>query len=312
MSTHRPRLRPLAAVAAFLVSGLGMFLWPGSADAGEAVEVTVLRTGWWSARPGATETGEGGFEVSTGPDGTVQGIAAFEIDIPVEQVDTADIVLSESAALAEFGSLKLCTTADTWDPADPGALGDAPKPDCTVAVSLTRTLDSMTWLGNITPLVADGGTTTLMVVPEYAPPIPIGTGMFVRIETIELTAEGSAAAAPVTPTTLDFSTPGGGNTFEPTPDAGVIDSFGGDLPFSGGSVGIDDLGAGAPDPAVAAPESISNDDDFFTLGDVEEVAAEPKPWIRLLFITPLSAGIGYATIRVKALLEDRAPQLIGT
>ncbi len=307
---------PIAAI----ICGLAMFLWTGSADAGEPVDVTVVRTGWWSERPGTTPAGEGAFEVSTGPDGTVQGIAAFEVQIAAGQVDNAQMVLAESAALAEFSALKLCTTADDWEPADPGALDDAPAPDCTVSVNLTRTLDSQTWLGSITPLVASGGTTTIMVVPEYTPPppAPIGTGMFVRIASIEITAEGSAAPQPTTSTTLDFTTPGGGNTFDPSPDSGLTGSFGPGTSFDGGSSfdpgtsgspGIDDLGTGAPDPGVAEP--IASDDGFFTLGEVEEQPAEKRPWIRLLLIIPLSAAIGYGTVRAKALLEDRAPQFAG-
>ncbi|WP_436792513.1 hypothetical protein [Actinospongicola halichondriae] len=318
MSHHRFVVRRgVAVAAAILTVGLAMVAWTGSADAGESVEVTVLRTGWWSGRAGSAPAGEGGFEVSTGPDGAVQGIAAFEVDIPAAVVDDAGIVLTEAAALAEFGALKLCTTAEDWEAADPGGLDEAPEPDCTVSVNLTRTLDSRTWLGTITPLAAEGGTTTIMVVPEYTPPTPLGTGMFVRIDGIELTAEGSTTPQSVTTTTLDFTTPGGGNTFEPTPDAGVIDSFGGELSYtgdspsfdSGGTVTIDDLGTGAPDPAVA-PEPIASDDAFFTLGEVEEVPAEPKPWIRLVFLVPLSAAIGYGTIRVKALLEGRTSEVL--
>lgn len=315
------RNRSVSIPIAAMVCGLAMFLWTGSADAGEPVDVTVVRTGWWSERPGTTPAGEGAFEVSTGPDGAVQAVAAFEVQIAAGQVDNADIVLAESAALAEFGALKLCTTADDWEPADPGELGDAPVPDCTVSVNLTRTLDSQTWLGNITPLVATGGTTTIMVVPEYAPPppTPIGLGMFVRIASIEITAEGSAAAEPVTSTTLDFTTPGGGNTFDPSPDSGLPGSFDPDTSFSGGgasfdpgtsgSGGIDDLGTGAADPGVAEP--IASDDGFFTLGEVEEAPAESKPWVRLLLIIPLSAAIGYGTVRAKAILEDRTPDFAG-
>ncbi len=318
MSQHRIR-RGIAALVVATTAGVGgMAAWGAAAQAGESVDATVTRSGWWSQRPGSTPIEDGGFEVSTGPDGSVQGIAAFEVDIDAAVVDNADLLLVESAALAEFASLKLCTTTDTWEPADPGAFDEAPKPDCTISVNLTRTLDSFTWFGNITPLVAEGGTTTIMVVPEYAPPTPVGTGMFVRIETIELTAEGSSDAQPTTSTTLDFTTPGGGNTFDPTPDAGVISDFGSGPSFSGGTPSfdsggtatIDDLGAGAPEPDVA-PDDSDTDDDFFTLGAVEEVPEEPRPWFRLIFLIPLSAGIGYGTMRLKALLTDRAPGLVG-
>ncbi len=319
MTLHRIARRAAVIVVATTTCAVALLAWTGAADAGESVEVTVVRTGWWSGRTGTTPAGDGAFEVSTGPDGAVQGIAAFEVEIPAAVVDDATIVLTESAALAEFGALKLCTTVDVWEPADPGALDAAPEPDCTVSVNLTRTLDSRTWLGTITPLVADGGTITIMVVPEYTPPTPLGTGMFVRIDSIELTAEGSDTAPSVTTTTLDFTTPGGGNTFAPTPDAAVIDSFGNGLPYtggapsfdSGGTVDIDDLGAGAPDPAVA-PEPVASDDGFFTLGAVEEVPDEPRPWGRLLFLVPLSAAIGYGTIRVKAFLEGRGSEVLAS
>lgn len=279
-----------------------------SAGANE-VEVTVTKVGWWSDRIGANEVGEGGFEVSVSPTGELEGIAAFELSIDAGAVDNAEIVLTELAALAEFSSLTLCPTTEAWEPADPGALDDAPTPDCSQGVALTRTIDTMVWLGNITSLVRDGGTVALMVVPEHNPPTPVSAGMLVRVQQIDVRAEGSAASATTTSTTLDFTTPGGANTFDPEPDSGLAVDFGTptidpiDLPPN--EPALDDLGSQPADTETPA-DTATEDDGFFALEPVDVESEPPKPWIRLLLIVPLSAAIGIGSAWGRRWLESRS------
>lgn len=305
---------PARAVAAACALVAAWAIVGTSDAAAEPAQVTVSRVGWWSDRIGATAAGDGAFEVAVGPTGDLQSIAAFELEIDVPAVGVASIELAESAALAEFGSLALCPTADEWEPADPGPLDEAPKPACADSIHLTRTIDTRVWIGDITPLVSDGGTVSLVVVPEFAPPTPISAGMLVRVEEIGVRAEAAAEpVAPTTSTTLDFSTPGGANTFEASPDSGLSIDFG--PPPSGtvdlGQVStppIDDLGAAGGDPA--ADDAADADDAFFTLGPIEDETGPPRPWIRLALIVPLSAAIGVGVAFARRWMESRSEMLV--
>lgn len=304
--TRRPvRSRRIAAALAVPVLACSWALVPPIADGAEPAPVTVTKVGWWSDRIGAGEAGEGAFEVATRPDGTVQSIAAFEVVVDAAAVTSASIVLSEAAALAEFSSIALCPTTDPWVPADPGELDDAPEPDCSTRVHLTRTTDSMTWLGDITALVPDGGTVSVVVVPGHAPPTPVGTGMVVRVSSIEITAEG-AGAARTTSTTIDLTAPGGGTGFEVPSDPGLT----GDLGSGPAAPGVelpqltapaDDLGS---QPSAPVGGGI-DDDGFFTIGPVEASSEPGTPWIRLLLIVPLSAAIGFGAAIARRLADSR-------
>lgn len=309
--TSRRRFPLLVAAATAIASLATLAAFDAAVPvAAQGVDATVTQVGWWTDKPLANEVGDGGFEVSTGPDGTPDAVAAFTVDIAATSVTAAEIVLHEAAAVAEFSSLKLCPTSVPWDAADPGAFDDAPEPDCATAfVNLTRTIDTQLWFGDVTPLLTDGGTVSVMVLPEYAPPapLPLGSGMLVRVDSIELAVEGSSAPATTTSTTLDFTTPGGGNTFDDNPDSSLGGGF---TPPSGGgvdlgSVGggpVDDLGSNPPPDPVEA----SNDDEFFTLGPVESTAGKARPWWRLALILPLSAAAGLGSSKARDLWAERA------
>lgn len=324
MSVARHRGSPRTALLfAVLAAALTWFTMP-SAGAKGAVEVTVDQVGWWSSNPASPPAGEGGFEVSAAPDRSVQSLAAIQLTFAATQVDSAQVTLTESAAAgAELGTLAVCTTDESWEAEDPGARGDAPKQDCSEKINLTRVEGEGTWLGDIASLVSDGGTVSIVILPEHTPPTPAGTGMVVRIGEIELTATGSS---PTPPTTSGDLTPSGGDSggfFDPGPSSGGDTSFGGGSSFDGGSFDVPADSGGAVDPGptgdpgadtpAAADDAgaITEDDGFFALDPIDEVATDGRPWIRLLLFVPLSAGIGFGSVHLRHFLEDRRLALLG-
>ena len=285
----------------------------------DPVTVSIDQVGWWTDRPVAPEAGEGAFEVAAGPDGGVQSVAAFQVTIPASQVDTFTLTLVETAGVGGqvSGALAICPTAEPWTPADPGALEDAPEADCSRRVFMTPVVEDRVWIGDIAPLVADGGTVSLVVLPDYAAPspVPLGPGMVVRIAELQIEAEGSDTPAPTTTTTLDFATPDGGNQFEESPDSGfsaapVPDSgfsSGGSFDSDGPTVIEEPVGTAAPVTEVDG--ELAADDEFFSLELEDAVAGDDRPWIRLLVLVPLSGAIGFGSARIRRMAQEGA--LIG-
>lgn len=303
-ATTRSRMQRIGAVAV-LVAGVVMFAAIPTVDA-ETLTVSVDQVGWWSDRPAATPAGDGAFEVASGIDAEPQSVAAFQVTIPATQVDRFDLTFVETAGFgSEFGALAICRTDESWAPADPGPLEDAPAADCSPKVYLTPVVEERTWIGDIAALVADGGTVSLVVLPEYAPPTPVGTGMVVRVAEIRIEAEGSSAPTAETTTTLDFTTPDGSNQFENSPDSGFT---AGPDPIGSGSPGSIDLAPVEPDPTSAETKdttvvSDTSDDGFFALEPEDAVATDGRPWARLLLLVPLSVGIGFGAAALRRLAQ---------
>lgn len=281
-----------AAVAVAAVALLGL-LMPWDAGAQQAVDVAVTEVGWWSSNPVAVAQPAGGFQITAGPDGAAQSVAALRLSIAATKVDSLQVRLVESSAVgAEFGILRLCTTADPWVAANPGSLDSAPKPDCTVAAGLTRTTDGV-WLGDATALAPNGGQVSLMVVPVYQPPTPVGPGMIVTISGGEFSATGANA------TTTTESGGGSSSGTSSTFDGGATDYFG---PSVGGSFGIPDYGITAdfgsvpPSPEQTATGDTTAPKDDFALRPVKSAGDPPPPWIRLLIIVPLCVGVGVGSV----------------
>ena len=294
-----------AAVVAVLVPGV---------LAQSSLDVSVDQVGWWTDRPAPAPAGEGGFEVAAGPEGGVQSVAAFQVTIPAEQVDRFALTLIEAAGFGgEFGAVAICRTEERWIPADPGPLGEAPAADCSSKVYLSRVLEERTWIGDVAPVVAGGGTVSLMVLPEYhAPaPLPVGTGMTSRILEIEIDAAGSSAPASTTTTTLDFTTPGGSNQYDFSPDSGITagpDPLV-DVP-TGGSVDFPASGdevAGAPSDTQPPEAEADEDDGFFALDPQETSSADRTPWARLVVLVPLAAAFGVGSARLRQALTAGGP-----
>lgn len=303
---HRATPVSLALAAGVLAAVLlpGVAAWAQQASG--PAEVSIDQVGWWTSRPGATATEEAGFEVATDGTGQPQSVAAVQVTLDATTVDSLAIALTESSALAEFASIAVCRIQVGWIAENPGALEDAPQPDCSTRVNLTRSADAMTWLGELAPLVRDGGTVSLAFLPEYRPPTTLGTGMVVRIAEIALEATGSddevdGAAPPTTsaagpaPTTATTSVPLTTSP-SPAPTAPAPSGSGASAPSGSGTTPV------ATPTTVAVVEIDRNeasDEEFFTLGPVEQQAAASKPWTRLVLLVPLSALVGAAAVRVR-------------
>lgn len=312
MTSCRRTARILALAAVVLAGVLVPGVVASAQQASGPVEVSVSQVGWWTSRPGATSTEDAGFEVATDGAGEPQSVAAVQTIIDAATVDSFAISLSESSALAEFSSIAVCRIEVGWVAENPGSLEDAPPPECSTKVHLTRSADAMTWLGDLTPLVRDGGTVSLAFLPEYRPPTTLGTGMVVRIAEIVVEATGTAdapagATSPTTqaapappateapaasPTTVASSPPPGTSSgpFDVPPPSSVT--------TTSSTIAVTDV-----DPTAGEADG-AEEEEFFTLGPVQHQTAESKPWARLVLLVPLSALVGAGAVRVRRLASS--------
>ena len=290
--------------ARVLLGALGLVLILAAilpASAQESVSADVTETGWWSNRIGAAERPEGGFEVAAGIDGAIQSMGALRILIGTDSVSTLEIALTEFASSTtgtDFGTIRLCPTTTDWQAANPGPLSEAPKFDCDAgSVDLAHSTD-MRYLGDIASLAPAGGEVSLAVVPNYAPPVPLGPGMLVQIDSVTLKATGGGPTTTTSPPVTDFD-----DSFTPEPN---IDLDPG---------GFTDPGAAFPDPpspddAATTPTTLlpKVPQDEFVGGapiDISADSGETAPWFRLLFLTPLAAAIGLGSVFLRRQLEER-------
>lgn len=294
----RPGWRCGAACAAFAVA----LLSPSVATAAEPVDVTVTEVGWWSTNPAALPQPDGGFQVAATPTGESEAVAALRLVIAGSAITSLEVQFDEASSVGtEFGALKLCPTTDQWAGANPGAAADAPNPDCSTSVVLTRTLDGV-WLGDLADLAPDGGEVSLMVVPHYEPPAAVGPPMSVAISGGAFTA--TSLGAPTT-TIGGTGSPGG------SPDGGDPADFFGSI--SGGGFGVGGFATEPPDFGVVTPEpppsstgvvapSSPADDDAFALPPIER--GPGAPWIRLRVLVPLSVALGFGAARLRRALAE--------
>ena len=292
------RHRGLAALAA--LAGL-VSLWSAGAppSSGEEVGATVTKVAWWTRQPAARPQPEGGFQVSLAVDGP-ESVAAVEAQVADGEAVTVGLTLKEGVSVgAERAALQVCTTAASWEPANPGDLAAAPITDCSRAVRLTRDPASTSWQGDVSTLVDPGGTVGLAVLPVAQPVGGVADpGVRLTVASATLKAESTVAA---------------GDFVAPAPESGGAPSSGGDasLDFGSGSFdsGSSSVASGAFDtplpptnvgappsatPAAAAPPVAA-------AGSTEEASApraedtgggSGRPWGRLLVFLPLSVAIG--------------------
>lgn len=261
--------------------------------------------GWWTSQPGASEAAENGFEVAAFA-GEPVSIAALRFTVAGSPTSaTLTVAEADGATVTPATALQACSTADPWEPEDPGAMGDAPKPDCTNGVDLTRDEAAKTWTGDVGALLAGG---SLMIVPGEAPAggAPIDPGF--RLELTE--AALAVTAAPDISGSPAFAEPSGGggsSGFSPSP------SSSGSFSTPAAPLGsVDAAPPPAPDAGttattVAAEEGSAEGEEVAFEGFAE--GAEPvgggKPWARLLLLVPLSAVGGIASVYSKKLLAQR-------
>lgn len=292
-------MRRIAIPALLLLAAVGIWRAPMASSAD--VDVTVSEIGWWSSRPGALAQPEGGFEVAASPTGDTQSIAALRLSIAATQVDSLQVRFDETASVGtQVGAMKMCATTSSWTPANPGPMTEAPAADCTISAGLTRTVDGV-WLGDATALAPNGGVVSIVIVPNYNPPAPIGPGLVVTISGGDLTATGSSTTVTTQPgeTTTTIFDGGSGFGF----DSG-FDSFGGGS-FGVPSSGVEpDFGTATPSPPVTTVSDQGPGVDDFAL-DPEPIDNEPPPpWIRLVLLLPLSVGFGFGSVRLRRLATE--------
>lgn len=296
--SRRSQTRAALAAVALLVAAL---VAPWGVGAQEGVDVSVMEVGWWSSRLTAVAQPEQGFEVAAGAQGDAQSIAAIRLSVEATQVDSLQVHLTEASGGSigsEFGTIRVCTTTDSWSAANPGAFDEAPAPDCATTATLTRTLEGA-WLGDITALVPNGGEVSLMLVPLYQPPAPVGPGMIVPIGSGDFTATGTSTA----PTTGSTET-----TTSTAPDGfGSIDvGFGGSF---GGSFGVPEISGdtdfGTTTTLAPTTSATTVPGDDFALDPITSEGEDSAPWIRLVLLVPMCAGFGLGMVRARRLLVDR-------
>lgn len=260
-------------------------------------------SGWWTDQPGATAQPDGGFQVG--------GIGGQPVSVAAVRFSTPSGVVSATLSLQESGgfvtpatSLQVCPTTDPWEPANPGPMADAPAPDCSEPVVLTRDADKLEWTAEVAGLLPSlGGEPALMIVPatEGASGSPLDPGSSVTFSgaALKVVAAPGTTASPTT--SLSFTSPsGGGGSSSP--------SFGGS-PSSGSVSGIGPVTptsvAAAPPTTVASPNEEAFAPPALSAGATPGGGDSNQPWERLLFLVPLSAAIGVGSVYSKRLLQQR-------
>jgi hypothetical protein len=292
MSPKRWRL----ALAALVTVGAGVSVAPVPAGA-VPVSGSVTRVGWWTDRAGAQPSTGGGFEVALDKDGAPQSVAAIVVDVDPVKISKLSITLTERASVGGSAAhLRVCRVASGWAADNPGPLAAAPKMDCAGAVDLVHVGTS--WQGGIAKLVPNGGKASLGIVGVRDKPALVN--LLAEITGVAISGSG----------TLDSENPA------PVDDAPVVsapDSVdGGTTPL------FPDYGtpaiSGFDSPVIpAVPPAGSTTQTTLTLAPSAPtlVAAAAhrggpsRPWLRLLFLIPLSGAIGVGLVFARRFLSAR-------
>jgi hypothetical protein len=156
----------VTAVALAVVAGPWLGTGPAGADDDTAAGAVITEIGWWSQTPGAAEP-DGGFRVTQDASGATTAVAAIRLKVTAKSLATALFVFTEGPTKLSENSadMRLCKGSNDWTAANPGALADAPKEDCSKNVQLKRSATLQSWSADAAQLVSGPGTVTLMVVP---------------------------------------------------------------------------------------------------------------------------------------------------
>ena len=257
---------------------------------------SIPAVGWWTSRPGAQPTtAGGGFEVALDNQGERQSVAALVANVDPLHMSRLRITLTETASIGgAFNHLRICRAAPGWAPANPGDLAAAPKMDCSTAVELEH-IDS-TWQGSLVKLMPDGGTASLGVVGIRDKQSPLN--FLVEISGVSITGTGTLPSgdspeAVSTDTTAPATFDSGSTTplfndFTSTPFGGF------DAPVTAPAVGS---------PTTTQPIGATTTPD--RAAGAAHQAGPGRPWLRLLFLTPLSAAIGVGLVFARRFLLGR-------
>jgi hypothetical protein len=292
-----------SASAALLAVGLGGWLAPVAL--GES-SPPIVETGWWSRDLLAQPVDDGGFAIGWAVEAE-QSAAAVRIDLSGDLAGTVYLELHEvGGAGSDLGQAQLCVTEDTWTAANPGPYDELPEAACAdgETADLGRDAVALTWLGDITALVAatDEDTLSLVVRPvgkRVADDLPATAPFQVQFDEAVLLID-SGTGEPVPP---------GDGTDLPPADPG-FDVGGG--PFvDPGPPGSDFVSPPLPTPPAPALEASPTTegptpDDLVALGPVDVTPSEGRPWVRLVLLIPLSTGVGFAMAAARRWKQDRA------
>jgi len=281
------RARSLAVLGVALI-GLGLAAWL-TPPAYAQTSAPPLATGWWTSQPFAQPVPEDGFEVAWAFEQELS-MAAVRFDTSLAGGGTIFIVLKEIGGNAtDQGFVDVCPTkANTWTSANPGSYADRPETACTQAstVRLGRDLTTKEWAGDITALANPTGTVSLAVRPvgkNLSGSNPPTAPFSVRFGSAEIRYD-----PPTTPTSVTTSTsPPDTSTFELPPSF----SSGGSSDFGSGS-GFDTPDLDPVDPPTTETTVIVEPGSQLDRGPVNAAGRGPRPWGRVVVLTPISAGIG--------------------
>ncbi len=254
---------------------------------------SIPAVGWWSNRPGAQPTtAGGGFEVALDNNGERQSVAAFVANVDQLHMTNLRLTLTETASVGgAFNHLRVCRAAPGWVPVNPGDLAAAPKMDCSVAVELTH-VDS-TWQGSLLKFLPNGGTASLGVVGVRDKDSLLN--FLVEISGVSIVGNGTLDTSDSSGST-DTTSPTVDNDFTPPPFSDFtsppIDAFDTPVTVSVGSTSSTTTPTAGDTGSNRAAGPLHRD-------------GPNRPWLRLLYLTPLSAALGVGLVFARRFLSTR-------
>ena len=314
-----------------------------AADAGSdparAAGATITEIGWWTRTP-STTTPEGGFQIAKAPDGP-QSVAALRVQVDGE-VQGALLILFETAGgyRQNDAVIEACPTSAPWAAAAGGPIEEAPAPDCTNKLSLSRNGTIGSWTVDLAPLlqgaagpvsiVLTPGTATTITPPQPpsvpapvplpgapaapapAVPAPVELGFTVEFARAEMPASGGSSDAPSptpSPSGSGSIATGGGDTF----GSGFAPTFAPSDAFASSSPSLTPsrtaLPSATPDVATSGAGGVGTAAAVESgLQPVAATRGPSPPWGRLLLLIPLSALVGAAGSFARKNVLERSGQ----
>jgi hypothetical protein len=298
--------RSLAVLAVALVTLAGGG-WLAPTVLAQGAEAVVLR-GWWTRQPLAQPVADDGIAIGWSLE-EEQSAAALMVDLSALPEGVVYLSLHEAGGVAtDQGLARVCVTTDAFEAANPGPYEDLPASDCAAGetAELGRDESALTWLGDITALVAaaEGGTLSLVVHPVGKPlsdGVPATAPFEVQFDTATILVDPGPGAGP-TPADDAVAGPldgasGGGPSVDP-----VFTTPGFDAGYEAPALTPVPPPAGATTTTTAGPTP----NELVALGPVDVTSGEARPWTRVLLLVPLSAGIGAAMAAARRWQLDRA------
>ena len=292
--------RRVLAVAALVSFAVVLVVSASTAASGQS-SADITQVGWWSRRPGAAELPEGGFEVAWGVQGE-ESVAAVLVVGGIEEPDEVLLILNESAETnVDSAAIRVCTSATTWQAANPGAYEDRPTANCAAATQLGRDSSTSRWIADVTAFVAPGPV-SLMLVPVETPVdenLPVAAPYQVTFSGAQLRVSGGSSSPTTTTAFVDGSS---------DDDASVDEPAVGDQ----GSFDDSDDGAVVTEPSTTTTAEVTTTSDELAALPISGVSGDDPPWTRLLVLVPISAAAGYGATWLRRVarargLADAAP-----